>query len=164
LEFLTLTLAGTIDNLGGYSAKLIIVGNGECVLGVRVVSDAVQFVDVNATSNANGNHSDVVKTGIVGLLLGLGRVGAPSVGDDDADSWGVGTCSTVEREHLLAHVFDGVGGVSSSSHVVHALNAGNDVWAIGVHIQRKLQRRIVTELHHAYVDTAWGDVQLVYDS
>ena len=48
-----LTCTSSIDDLGGYAIKLIVVAHSECVGCIWIVSNAVELIDIHASSHTD---------------------------------------------------------------------------------------------------------------
>jgi len=67
-------------------------------------------------------YTDVVLASFVCLSCSSCRVGAASVSDHDSDTGNVGSGTGASRENLLTEVFDSVGCVGATSHILDLVN------------------------------------------
>lgn len=62
------------------------------------------------------------------------------------------TGSGTSSEYIFPHELDGVGGVGASTEVVDVTNGLEQIWSVGVLVERNIQGWVTAELSHADVD------------
>lgn len=124
----------------------------------------MEFIDVDAVSDANSDQGDVVLTSLVGGSSGGGGAGRFAVSDDHRYPWNVGTSTACLGEHLLRHVVDAASSVGATAHVVDVVDCSTQVSIVCVHIERELNRRVVAELLDTNVNPVGTHVKLIGDT